>query len=87
MWNEVREGTLIGWMHQLRPVQALLPFALLLEEMIATVAVEGELAAAGHPDTLSRAAVGLELGHVTVQDRTRMVGCKDEKQEWLVISD
>ena len=62
--NKVLEGALIGGVHQLRAVEALLALALLHQEVIAAVTVVRELAAACSVDAFLSAAVGLELRHL-----------------------
>lgn len=55
--NEMCECTLVGRMHELRAVQALLALALLHEQVIAAVAVKRQLSAASATNTLFGAAV------------------------------
>lgn len=61
--NEAVERMLVGAIHDLRAVEALLALALLHEEVVTAVAIERQLAASGSTDTLLRAAVGLQFRH------------------------
>lgn len=55
--------TLIGWMHQLRAIEALLTLALLHEEVVPAVAIESKFATTSAINTLFCAAVGLQFWH------------------------
>lgn len=57
------EGALVGRMHHLRAIQALLTLTLLHQEVIAAVAVKRQFTASGDTDTLLCAAVGLQFRH------------------------
>ncbi len=50
-------------MHHLRAIQALLTLVLLEQKVVSAVAIEGKFTASGLPNSLLRAAVGLELWH------------------------
>ncbi len=76
MREEQFQCPLVGGMQELGPVEALLALALLEQKVIATVALEGELTASGTPNSLLRAAVGLELGHAKAESRGNSERCK-----------
>ncbi len=61
------ERPLVGRMHELGAIETLLTLTLLHEQVIATVAIERQLAASGASDALFCATVGLELGHMVTK--------------------
>lgn len=70
------EGSRIRVIQDLLPGNALLTLALLEQEMLATIALVGKLAASGALQTLLGAAVGLELGHVDAEGTEEIGRCK-----------
>ena len=61
--REECECTLVGRVHELGAVQALLALVLLHQQMVAAVPLERDLATAGLAKPLLGAAVGLQFGH------------------------
>ncbi len=61
--DKVLNGVLIGRMQHHCAIQTLLPFALLLQQVVAAVALDFQFAGSGLTDSLLCAAVGLELRH------------------------
>jgi hypothetical protein len=67
--DEVLDGTLIRRMNELRAGESLLAPALLEQEVVAAIPLEGDLPASGTPKALLGAAVGLELWHAKAESR------------------
>ncbi len=61
--DEVFNGVLVAWMQHDCAIQTLLPLALLLQQVVAAVALHFQLAGSGLTDSLLCAAVGLKLRH------------------------
>lgn len=57
------DSVLVGRMHQEGAVQTLLALALLLQQVVAAMALDLQFAGSGLTDPLLCAAVGLELRH------------------------